>query len=297
MDTGPASHSAGYLTLRALGAVLVVAAALLIENLLLSDDVEALRTFDAKIRQVGVDSELIGKELPTKVVVPRGAQQGGRSLVVFLHERGGDEDSHIDQELLRALDQVGAKAPIIAFPRGGPDSYWHDRNGGAWGSYVLEEVVPLLRRRLDIKRGRVMLAGISMGGYGAYNLARQRPGKFCAVAGHAPAVWREFNQAAPGAFDDAEDFNRNDVIDLIGMDGKLEGKRAWVDAGTDDPFLEANRELLDSLDAAGARTSRRLAWPGGHETSYWSGNWQAYVDFYVRALAECAGGRAGDKTG
>lgn len=291
METGPQEHSTPYLAGRILAAIAVIGAAIALEGPLLSNEVAALRTFDAKIREVAVRSERIGRALPTKVVVPTGAQDGGaRSLVIFLHERGGDEDSHVDQELLRALDQAGADAPIVAFPRGGADSYWHDREEGAWGSYVLEEVVPRLRRRLDIPRDQVVLAGISMGGYGAYNIARQAPRKFCAVAGHAPAIWESFDRTAPGAFDDAEDFSRNDVIEEIGMGSKLDGKRAWIDVGTDDPFAEANRELLDSLDAADARTSRRLEWPGGHETSYWTGNWQPYVNFYARALKECAGG-------
>ncbi len=288
MESQPNSHSTRYLLMRAVAAVAVVAAALVFENLLLSDDVAALRVFDAKIKQVKIESELLDKELPAKVVVPVGAQSGGRSLVVFLHERGGDEDTHVDQELLRALDEVGGDAPIIAFPRGGSDSYWHDRDDDAWGSYVLSEVVPQLRKRLDVKRGRVIIAGISMGGYGAYNLARQEPGKFCAVAGHAPAIWEDFDETAPGAFDGPEDFARNDVIEAVRTSSKLKGERAWVDAGTEDPFRTGDEALLDSLDAAGARTSRRLQWSGGHETAYWSSHWRSYIEFYARALGECA---------
>jgi S-formylglutathione hydrolase FrmB len=49
-----------------------------------------------------------------------------------------------------------------------------------------------------------------VGGFGAYDLARLNPGRFCAVGGHSPALWRSGGETAPGAVDDAEDFARHD---------------------------------------------------------------------------------------
>lgn len=281
-------HSARYVLLRVLGALLILGGAVALKQTILTDDAEALQTFGAKIKEVTIDSELLGEEMPAEVVVPESAQQGRRrSLVVFLHERGGDESSYLDDELLRTLDRTGSDAPIIAFPRGGPDSYWHDRDDGAWGSYVLDEVVPRLRRRFDVKPGRVALAGISMGGYGAFNLARQQPEKFCAVAGHSPAVWERAGDTAPGAFDDEADFAANDVIAAISSGSALQGKRTWIDVGTDDPFADADRALQGALLRTGARTERRLSWSGGHESAYWGDHWRSYVRFYERSLTAC----------
>ena len=51
-----------------------------------------------------------------------------------------------------------------------------------------------------------------MGGFGAYDLARLYPGTFCAVGGDSAALWRNGGESAQGAFDNAEDFARHDVI-------------------------------------------------------------------------------------
>jgi S-formylglutathione hydrolase FrmB len=294
MEAPPTGSSRSAIGLRILAAALVVLASLGVKQLVLDDEEQAVETRGARIVDYRVDSELIGEELPVTVVIPRGARDGRRSLLVFLHGRGADEKSYLYPEMFAALARQGGRAPVVAFPRGGPDSYWHDREGGRWGSYVLEELVPSLVQRFEIEPERVAIGGISMGGFGAFDLGRQRPGELCAIGGHSPAVWLEADQAAPGAFDDAGDFERNDVIELVGPPASpLAGKRVWVDVGEDDPFAEAARELAESLEAGGARVTLRTG-PGGHESHYWRDHWGSYMRFYARALKECQRPRDAD---
>lgn len=42
----------------------------------------------------------------------------------------------------------------------------------------------------------------------------------------------------------------------------------------------------DRLEESGARVTMRTG-PGGHESEYWSQNWDRYVRVYARALKEC----------
>ena len=79
----------------------------------------------------------------------------------------------------------------------------------------MREVIPTVVRRFDIDPRRVAIGGISMGGFGAYDLALLHPERFCAVGGHSPALWLEAGETAPGAFDDAADFERNDVVGMV----------------------------------------------------------------------------------
>jgi S-formylglutathione hydrolase FrmB len=51
-------------------------------------------------------------------------------------------------------------------------------------------VIPEVVKRFGADGRRVAIGGISMGGFGAYDIARLNPGRFCAVAGHSPALWR-----------------------------------------------------------------------------------------------------------
>ena len=227
-----------------------------------------------------------GPRRETVVIPPRGAR-AGRPLLVFLHGRSNDEDSNLDDEMFAALRRLGRRAPVVAFPSGGDASYWHDRPGGAWGTYVLKDVIPQTGRRFKTD-GRVALAGMSMGGFGAYDLALRAGRAFCAVGGHSPALWTEAGQTAPGAFDDAADFARHDVIGVArSQPGRFARQPLWLDAGTEDPFDPGDRAFVQALRAAGVPITVRRA-PGGHERSYWRRHWGEYLTFYARALRGCA---------
>ena len=131
------------------------------------------------------------------------------------------------------------------------------------------------------------VGGISMGGFGAYNLALQHPGRFCAVGGHSAALWFDAGETAPGAFDSAADFERNDVVEAVQADPNAFGKtRVWNDYGDEDPFRVYNEGFADALRGGETELSAH-SWPGGHEGGYWDRHWPAYQRFYVNALAHC----------
>jgi S-formylglutathione hydrolase FrmB len=217
-------------------------------------------------------------------VTPAAHPEGRRPLLVFLHGRNGDERSELDDAFFSALAELGSRAPIVAFPYGGDDSYWHDRADGRWGAYVTREVIPQVVKQFGADRRRVAIGGISMGGFGAYDIARLHPGRFCAVAGHSPALWRTGGETAPGAFDDAEDFARHDVIASAQANPDAFGRtRVWLDAGDEDPFRPGDEALTRAL---GGRVTTHT-WPGGHDGDYWNAHWPDYARFYARALASC----------
>ena len=97
-----------------------------------------------------------------------------------------------------------------------------------------------------------------MGGFGAYDIALQHPGRFCAVGGHSPALWFDGGETAPGAFDDAADFERNDVV------GTVEGtptRSATPGSGTTTgpkTLPRLRRRLRSALRADGRRPQRPL---------------------------------------
>jgi poly(3-hydroxybutyrate) depolymerase len=196
----------------------------------------------------------------------------GAPLLVLLHGRGAHPDDFLrDGKLQQALRTLGSKAPSVVIPSCSDHCYWHDRNDGAWGAYVLRKVIPAALRRLRADPRHVGVGGISMGGFGALDLARIAPNRFCAVGGRSAAMWRAAGEAAPGAFDDAEDFARHDVIHLpFAYRGPL-----WIDVGTDDPFRSADEEFARTHHA------RLHVWPGSHDWSYWNAHWADYLRFYV----------------
>lgn len=281
-------HSPRKLLGLSLAALAVAALAVGVRVLLLDDEPPESKTRGARVVEgYAVASGLLGRELPVTVVVPRGARDGKRSLLVFLHSRDGDERSNLNDAMFAALARQGGKAPVVAFPGGDPDAYWHDREQGPWGSVVSEDLVPALIERFEIEPERVAIGGISMGGFGALDIAGRSPELFCSVGAHSPAIWTDADDTAPGAFDDEQDFTEHNVIELLGPPASpLAGKPVWIDVGAEDPFAEATATLVSALQAAGADV-RSERWPGAHENSYWDEHWNDYARFYARTLKDC----------
>jgi S-formylglutathione hydrolase FrmB len=243
----------------------------------------------AKVERLTVQSAAVDRRLGVAVVVPAKAPaRGKRTLLVFLHGRSSSGESFTGNEAIyEGLAKLGARAPVVAFPDGGDHSYWHDRDEGRWGRYVMREAIPTVVRRFGINPRRVAIGGISMGGFGAYHLALQHPRRFCAVGGHSAALWFEGGETAPGAFDDAAEFNRNDVVGEVRSNpDAFAGMRVWNDYGDEDPFRVYNEGFVDYLRAGDADLSAH-SWPGGHDGDYWNSHWATYLHFYANSLANC----------
>jgi S-formylglutathione hydrolase FrmB len=227
-----------------------------------------------------VESRLVGRSLEQAVVVPSGDTEG-RPLLVLLHGRSSSPDSMAKKSVADAIRKLGSRAPVVVFANGGNHSYYHDRADGRWGSYILEEVIPTAIRKYKLDGRRVAIGGFSMGGFGALDLARFR--RFCAVGGHSAAMWRTGGETPQGAFDDAEDFEQNDIIEAAAANPHLYGRaRIWIDIGTDDPFRRANEELAHRL----AGESFHL-WRGDHDFSHFERDAPKVMRFYANALERC----------
>jgi enterochelin esterase-like enzyme len=110
-----------------------------------------------------------------------------------------------------------------------------------------------------------------MGGFGALDLGAR--GTFCAVGAHSAALWLTGGATAPGAFDDASDFARHDLI----RHPPTYRAPVWLDVGADDPFRAADTALARKLGA------KLHVWPGAHEDSYWRSHIAQYLRFYANA--------------
>jgi poly(3-hydroxybutyrate) depolymerase len=237
----------------------------------------------ATILRYDVHSRFVGKTLPQTAATPPGGG-AGRPLLVFLHGRGGGtNESNSNGDFYAALRAQGSRAPDVVFPNGGDHSYWHRRSSGNWARYVLDEVIPEAVRRLHADPRRVAIGGVSMGGFGAFDVARLRPSRFCAVGGHSAAMWLSAGDTAPGAFDDATDFGHNDLVALARARGHAPWGRArlWLDGGTGDPFRSADEAFAAALGI------RMRHWRGSHDGDYWHAHYGAYLRFYADALAAC----------
>jgi enterochelin esterase-like enzyme len=234
----------------------------------------------AHVERFTLRSRLLHRNLEEVLVTPRGGG-AGRPLLVFLHGRSSPPDSNLSDPLFEGLRALGDRAPNVLFANGGDHSYFHDRAGGPWGSYILREAIPEAIARSGADRRRVAIGGISMGGFGALDLARLWPGHFCAVGGHSAALWFRGADTPAGAYDDAADFERHDVLEAARSHSPYRAP-VWIDVGTEDPFLQADTALAHELRGDGALVAFHV-WPGKHGSSYWHRHMAQYLRFYAAA--------------
>ncbi len=193
---------------------------------------------------------------------------------------------------------------IIVMPEG-EESYWINHPDGArWGDYVAFDLVAHIDatyRTIREPGGRA-IGGLSMGGYGALQLALTHPRIFGAVGAHSPSL-RALTEA-PAYFGDADDFARHNPFSLARTVDPAIAPRVWLDAGAEDPWLPRVAALDEVLREQGLPVEYHV-WPGEHDDPYWSRHVDDYLRFYDAALGGAAAverapqlrahGRAGDQ--
>lgn len=230
-------------------------------------------TFTSRARQ--------GKQCGWSIAYPPG-HRDKLPVVVALHGRHEDHTSAFaDLGLDRYLAATVADgaAPFAIAGVDGGDTYWHARDDGEdSGSMVVDEFLPMLGERgLDTRR--VGLFGWSMGGYGALLLA-PRLGKrlVFGVVAESPALWPQYEDTAPGAYDSESDFA--DAL-VWGQQDRLRGIPVRIDCGEGDPFYANTHEYVDGFDDPPSGGFEL----GDHDVGYWRRMAPDQLRFLARSLA------------
>jgi S-formylglutathione hydrolase FrmB len=232
-----------------------------------------------KVTQFQLNSKLMGRPLYETLVTPAGGGNG-RPLLVFLHGYGAAPSDTVTPDFLAALRRLGDRAPVVMLPEG-DTGWWHDGGDGPWGSYVLHEVIPAALRRTGADPHRVAIGGISMGGFGALDLGRLDPGRFCAVGGHSPAVLTSVSEAGQVGFGSAAEFRHHNLLAAAQRHSPFRAP-VWIDIGDHDFLRPGATKLAHELQADGAKVSFHV-WPGIHNGAYWDAHFAQYLDFYADA--------------
>lgn len=227
-----------------------------------------------------------GKEVGWALARPPGvpAAAGALPVVVALHGRGQDHTSAFRRDRL-ALDRFLAAAvahgvpPFAIASVDGEETYWHDRaSGDRAQTMVVDELLPRLAEA-GLDTGRIGFVGWSMGGFGALHLgALLGPERVAAVAALSPALWHAYDDTAPGAYDDAADFDR---VTVMGRQTELDGIAVRVDCGKGDPFYATSRDYVEGFADPPAGGFQL----GDHDSGYWRRIAPRVLRFLGSALA------------
>ncbi len=128
--------------------------------------------------------------LRVNVYLPEGFTRERRYPLLFLlHGNGGAYDTWANEFQGNILETAEGFPGIIVMPEADRGFYADWWNGGlrgspGWESFHLRELLPMVKRRLPIRRARRWhaIAGLSMGGLGTMYYASQLPGYFGSAA-------------------------------------------------------------------------------------------------------------------
>jgi len=245
----------------------------------------------AKVVSGSLQSRLIQKALPYRVIQPASYEYSEERFPVLylLHGLFGNCDNWI--ELTDILEHIERHELLVVAPDCG--NSWYTDSAAAvnekFESYLTAELVPEIEVAFRVtanRRGRA-IAGISMGGYGAFKCALKRPELFIFAAASSGAfhaakmnaeicgnAWPEYEASIMRAFGEqgSETRLKNDTYKLVSEinNGKASSlPYFYMDCGDQDSFLNADREFADLLrNKSIAHDYREL--PGGHEWPYWN---------------------------
>jgi len=245
---------------------------------------------ESKTEIVRLDSKLLWKEVFYCAILPKGYANSDRKFPVLylLHGLFGRFDNWITNT---KITEYARDFPfLIICPEGGDGWYTDSPNlqKHFYESYIFQELIPDAERRFNVSRKRESraIAGLSMGGYGAFKFAFRRPEMFCFAASMSGA----FHAAA--VFDEMESEALTELKpSVLGVFGKEAGKvRAdndlfqiaeifpaerirklpffYFECGVADSFLPTNIRLAELFRRRRIPHEFRQ-FDGGHDWNYW----------------------------
>ena len=153
--------------------------------------------------------------------------------------------------------------------------------------WIVEEVPTLARLLIGgcTERSPLLVAGLSMGGFGALRLAGKYPQRLAAAAALSAVTEVEqldglMEESRAGWSSSPSDLSV--LAALTGASGPLPPLR--IDCGRDDPLLDANRALHRALEQAGV-SHLYAEGPGGHDWPYWARTLEDTLAFFGDVLS------------
>lgn len=142
-------------------------------------------------------SEALSKQVAAYVVLPQetSASQIGMSgkqtaeKVPCLYLLHGLSDDHTTWFRRTSIERFAAAYGIaVVMPDGGRSFYTDMKSGGAYYTYIAEELPRICERFFPISSAPKdrYIAGLSMGGYGALKIGLKNPERYAAIAGLSP---------------------------------------------------------------------------------------------------------------
>lgn len=175
--------------------------------------------------------ETVRVNVPVNIILPDPGQMRGvpvreRKVLYLLH--GLSDDGSAWQRYTKIETLAAAYGLVVVMPSAGRSFYTDQPNGQRYFTYITEELPAYLRDVFGLapKREDTFIAGVSMGGYGAFKAAFFHPECYSAAASLSGVLSLEILRALP------DDPRQAEFVHLFGDLNKLAGSEhdpeTWV---------------------------------------------------------------------
>ena len=183
----------------------------------------------------------------------------------------------------------------VVMPAVNHSFYANELQGERYWDYVSQELPQMMHSmfRLSQIPGTELVAGLSMGGYGAMKLALSFPERFAAAASFSGAVdaeallrKRDCPDTMRRALGTAKAFHgsENDLFHLMAVNAQAPHRpRLYVACGTEDFLFAQHKKFIPALKAQGWDVTHQETPGYGHVWEYWDAQLAAFLDFALGA--------------
>jgi len=255
----------------------------------------------AAVREFKLDSKLMARAMPYKVILPDGYdaepnKSKGYAVVYLLHGLTGNYNNWTG---LSKLPEHAFRHQYIIVTPEGANGWYTDSVSAAndkYESYIMQELVPEIDakfRTLANRENRV-IGGLSMGGYGALKFGLKYPDKFVVAGSFSGALgaaswsvkslgnnWKALTDSIAGVYgeDDSPTRAQNDIYRIVREITPEKIKTLpflYVDCGTEDFLIQQNRDFAALLTEKKIPHEYRQL-PGKHDWQYWDSQVQEFL--------------------
>jgi putative tributyrin esterase len=251
--------------------------------------------FDVRdIRTLKLNSKLTGREMSYRVILPTSYNNSNETIfypvIYLLHGLGGHFDNWTEKTNLGQYS-LGFQC-IIVTPEGN-DGWYTDSvsvPNDKYESYIVEELIPEIEKKFHAKSDRAhrVIAGLSMGGYGALKFGLKYSDKFILAGSFSGALGITDLPAASKQFvsvknvfgeDGSQTRKANDIFKILReMPAEKMGGLPflYVACGTEDFLFSNNQDFMKLMTEKKAKHEYREL-PGTHSWPFWDGQIQEFL--------------------
>jgi S-formylglutathione hydrolase FrmB len=263
----------------------------------LKDAAEHGRASHATLQDATFHSESLNRQMHYRVLLPPDYDLSARRYptLYLLHGLYGDYQNWTTRTDL--VHYAGEFNLIIAMPDAGNSWYVNSATNPAdkYEDYIVKDFIAEIDLHFRTIRERYAraIAGLSMGGYAAVKFGLKYPQLFSYAGGISGALnapgdldkkVSEIRGDLQEAFGPHGDPTRaqNDVFSLLSQADVHRLPYFYLDCGTDDSFLETNRQLAAGLQ------QKKIPYefhemPGAHTWDYWNAAIRRFLDVLVNS--------------